>query len=383
MKKRALSLFLALLMIVTMVPVEAFAIEGDFVAQIGESKFVSLAEAIAAVPTDGTETTITMLTDETIPGNAGVTIDSGKNIVLDLNGCTIKNLVNESKASQVINNKGTLTIKDSTDTNKDGTGNGLLTNDVQEGTVAGDWFATPQANYVTNVIGNNGTLIVESGAIVNTAGGSICYAVDNNSAGGYEISCTINGGLLKNVNYTPVRVAPTNTRSVTFVMNDGIIEGAYGIALNCNSQTAPNVSFTISGGTVKAKDYAFYTSASNNVSDTTKAEIAITGGTFGDGEVTTGEELISVSPFTEFISGGTYTEDPSDYLAPDYEIVANENGTFGVEAIKVAAIGDTKYVSLQEALDAAAAATDATKTVVLISDVTTEEALTVNMTNRN
>lgn len=311
MKKRIIALIICILLLVTVIPITVSA--GTAIAQIGSTSYDSLADAIAAVPTDGTATTIKMIANDTIEGNAGITIASGQNITLDLNGCTITHKVTESKASQAINNKGILTVKDSA-------GSGLITNEIAEGINPGD--PAGGKNYTTNLIENNGTFTIESGSLVNTGAGSACYAIDNNSADGYEISCTINGGLLKNVNYTPVRVAPTNSKSVAFVMNDGVVEGAYGIVFNCNSQTAPIASITISGGTIKAKDYAFYTSGAGNVSDTTNAKISITGGTFGNGTVTTGEELISVSPFEKFIVGGTYTEEPAaKYIVDDITVV--------------------------------------------------------------
>ena len=58
------------------------------VAKIGETKYATLAEAVAAVPTDGTETTITMLEDVDL-GTAYITIPATKNVVLELNGKTI------------------------------------------------------------------------------------------------------------------------------------------------------------------------------------------------------------------------------------------------------------------------------------------------------
>ena len=80
-------------------------------AKIGDTYYETLAEALAAVPTDGAETTIVLLQDVALEGNAGVTVSAGQNVVLDLNGKTLSNLVNENKASQVIANKGTLTVK--------------------------------------------------------------------------------------------------------------------------------------------------------------------------------------------------------------------------------------------------------------------------------
>lgn len=310
MKKRIIALIICILLLVTVIPITVSA--GTAIAQIGSTSYDSLADAIAAVPTDGTATTIKMVANDTIEGNAGITIASGQNITLDLNGCTITHKVTtDNKASQAIDNQGILTVKDSA-------GSGLITNEIAEGINPGD--PAGGKNYTTNLIENNGTFTIESGSLVNTGAGSACYAIDNNSADGHEISCTINGGLLKNVNYTPVRIAPTKSKSVTFVMTDGTIEGLYGLVLNCNSSEAPMVSITISGGTIKAKDYAFYTSGAGNVNDKTNAKISITGGTFGNGTPTGG--LIHLSPFTEFILGGTYTESPAtEYLVDGVGVV--------------------------------------------------------------
>lgn len=60
-----------------------------YVAQIGTTKYETLAEAIAAVPTDGTETTIQMIADEKL--TRYVVFPEGTDIVLDLNGKTITN----------------------------------------------------------------------------------------------------------------------------------------------------------------------------------------------------------------------------------------------------------------------------------------------------
>lgn len=77
------------------------------VAKIGDTEYATLAEAVAAVPVGGTETTITMLADVT-----GLTrilaIEAEKNVRLELSGKKI-----ESSATAVINVSGTLTVEDS------------------------------------------------------------------------------------------------------------------------------------------------------------------------------------------------------------------------------------------------------------------------------
>lgn len=90
-------------------------------------KYKTLAEAVAAVPTDGTETTITMIASEAINvvGSA-ITIPATKNVILDLNGYQVVGTAESGSTSALITNKGTLTIKDSSDTHADGTGTGQL-----------------------------------------------------------------------------------------------------------------------------------------------------------------------------------------------------------------------------------------------------------------
>jgi hypothetical protein len=282
------------------------------VAEINDTKYATLAAAIAAVPADGTETTITMIGDETIEGNAGVTIPAGKNIILDLNGYTVSNAVNENKASQVIMNNGTLTIKDS----KTG---GTITNSVDPDTAVGDWFATPQNNWTTNVVDNNGTLTVESGNLINTAGGNICYAVDNNGADGTTPVFNLKGGLLKS-NYAPVRLAPGST-VVTFEMTGATVEGQYGIALNGNSQTAPKYAINIEGGTIKANTYAIYESAFGNVTSVEDITIAISGGCFGNTDAPDTSPLISTSHLSGYITGGYYMADVTALVATGYQCI--------------------------------------------------------------
>ncbi|MDY6297835.1 MAG: hypothetical protein SPL50_06090, partial [Alloprevotella sp.] len=93
-----------------------FTVQRASVAKIDETKYSSLAEAIAAVHTDGTQTTITMIADETVAGGSTLTIAATKNIVLDLNGKTITGSSTTSFPNfYFITNKGTLEITDNSE----------------------------------------------------------------------------------------------------------------------------------------------------------------------------------------------------------------------------------------------------------------------------
>lgn len=334
-----------------------------YVAQIGNVQYETLATAIEAAA-DNTLTTIVMIADEDIEGNAGVTVPSTKNIVLDLNGHTIQNLVNENKASQVITNKGTLTITDTS-----ANGDGLIRNNVEEGTVAGNWYSTPQANYVTNVITNYGNLVINGGTLYQTSNGYIAFAVDNiTNANLHTPVVTINGGTLKS-EMTTVR-------------------------LFCNSTTNLN-SATMTGGNVESKRHAFYLQNANSKAN--KGSLEITDGTVSstlnylqidagtdssqlDASITGGNFVGALSvdgTYKEFISGGKFAVEPnSDYIVEGYAALANtdeDSATYpyivGEEVTYVAQIGDVQYETLAAAINAANQAENGVKTtIILIND---------------
>ncbi len=266
------------MMVLAILPTAVFA-EEEAVAKIGETTYESLLKAVEAVPTDGTETTIVMIADETIASNDGVTIAASQSVVLDLNGFTIKNLVNENRSSQVIANKGILTICDNTDAKT-----GILTNAVAEGTAAGEWWGTTQYNYATNVITNSGILTVASGEILETAVSSICYAIDNNSTSADAI-INIQGGNIRTDSSTAVRMFCNSTTKENIInVSGGTVEGGYAgiwVQLPGNSAQKKKATLNISGGALKG-DYAFYDYSYGDVFD--EVNYILSGGTF-DGDI--------------------------------------------------------------------------------------------------
>lgn len=271
-------------------------------ARIGATEYETLADAVAAVPADGTETTIVMIDDDYIHGNAGVTIPATKNIILDLNGKTVKNAVNENKASQVILNRGTLTIEDNS-----AEGTGLLTNGVEPGTEPGNWWSTPQYNYATNVISNQGTLTIRSGNIHETATSSICYAIDNNSSAANAI-LNLEGGHITSLAPTTMRMfCNSTTKENTINMPEtstALIEGGYTalwIQLPGSSAQKKKGALNVAGGTLKGGTYAFYDNTYGDLFD--EVQYNLSGGVF-DGQYS----LFSYGANID-ITGGEYTGD--------------------------------------------------------------------------
>ena len=325
----------------------------EYVAQIGEIKYETLADAVEAVPDDGTETTITMIADEAV--TAGVTIDATKNIILELNGKTISGNTDSSKTYALITNKGKLVIQDNTDTATDGTGTGLITT----------YIANPDGGdipgYASNTITNNGDLTIKSGKIVNNGSGYACYAIDNQTNGtSYTSTLSIEGGRMQQMNaYTyAVRMfcnSTTNLNSVT--VSGGVIEGGYGLWLQTPNTKANMASLTITGGTFNANDgaalYIGGTKADNsNISiDISGSTTYINGtgviiqgslsGTYGHTSISDGN-IVDVqcgANVEKFITGGIYDNAIKDtYIADGYMCIPYGSDKYTVVPVPASSI---------------------------------------------
>ena len=78
------------------------------------------------------------------------------------------------------------------------------------------------------------------------------------------------------------------------------------------------------------------------------------------------------------ISGGTFSQKPDDaLLAPDFVLVENQDGTFGVASAYVASIGNVKYADFNSFFTAfqAIAASETPTTVTLLADLTGDRAV--------
>ena len=352
-----------------------------YVAQIGDVKYETLAEAIAAVA-DNTATTITMIGDETIVGNAGVTIPATTIITLDLNGHTLKNAVNQDKASQVITNKGTLTIVDNSQDKS-----GLITNAIEEGTSAGDWWSDPQRNYATNVIFNSGTLNLQSGTIRQTAVGSICYAIDNNSTAGNAI-LNISGGKVVSAVGTAMRMfCNSTTNENTLNMTGGEISGAgvgFWVQLpGSNSTSKKKATVDISGGTVHGSNHAWYDYSFGDSFEV--VDYSISGGVM-DGDIYS--NAVEGGVIDGFITGGIFSKEPNPiYVDPNkaaFETTyQSEDGWYMIGAA-VAQIGTVGYISLAAAVTGASAG-DTVKMLAneeLDAQVVIDKSLTLDLNGK-
>ena len=127
MKKRFLSIMMALALMLTLLPTAALAAgdtgercdsgaECDHFAEIGDLHYDTLAGAVAAV-TDDTETTIKLLKNA---NGDGIKVTTGKKIIFDLNNCTY-NIDGTTVGSTGTETNGFQLLKGSTVTFKNGT----------------------------------------------------------------------------------------------------------------------------------------------------------------------------------------------------------------------------------------------------------------------
>lgn len=267
------------------------------VAKIGDAVYASLAEAVAAVPTDGTETTITMIDNEAIA--SGITIPAGKNIILELNGKVVSYNSPSGNTQALITNRGTLVIQDNTDTDLNGTGTGLIGADYTNpdtGEIPG---------YASNTITNGGTLTIKSGKIINTATkGAACYVIDNNSTTNNAI-LNIEGGYIYRERSQAVRLFCNSTTYQNAInISGGIVEGGYAgfwIQLPGDSGQKKLATVNITGGELKGGTYAWY---DYSFGDSFEAvNYSVSGGKF-NGDIYSFAVADGVKP--GFITGGLF-----------------------------------------------------------------------------
>lgn len=211
-------------------PRPAFAV-GE-VAQIGESKYATLGEALKAASTDGAETKIQLIDDATIDSPA--ILSRGTNITLDLAGHT----VTANKAIQV---RGTLTIKDST-----GQGGAIV------GSVTG----------LLQLSGSSAVFSLEGGIIETTAANAVSVGV-----AGARFSMT--GGVLK----APDGSTALNLSNGTAAIAGGTVCGD--VALKNDAPSAPTLTVGVPG------DYETPVIKGNIVANLAGATVNLAGGTIG------------------------------------------------------------------------------------------------------
>lgn len=303
-----------------------------------------------------------------------LTIDAKDNVTLDLNGHSIKV---SNTASGGIDVYGKLTLMDSTDTAKGGTGNGRIWSDTQ-------YSGQPTSFCAIRVCGN-GHFIMERGLIDtataisnNTANGQFAVGF-NNASSDTAATVTINGGHIKAGWYAVSGNGSLNMGTAKVVVNGGVLESVadYALYLPQNGGKAEinggviygaaggiaikRGELTVNNGTITSKG----TGSTGTWGDGTgnlKAAAINVDAAYGDAAVMiNGGKMIAETNAlfitngtkhngTITITGGTFSSDPTAYLAAGYTASKGSDGMYTLVSNHVAQIGDTKYESLADAV---------------------------------
>lgn len=334
------------------------------VAETGSKQYLTLQAAIDAAKRNAT---VKLLTDT----EENVTI-STPYVTLDLNGHTLNGSTGERKPALTITAR--VTVKDSS-AEKTGT---IMREDTAENSGV-------SSHYVIDVQGS-GWLTFESGIVKNNSGntegkGAPLVRVGDDSVAKYP-GLTIKGGTFTQDNFIVIEVD-----SGDLFLNGGTLNSAGSYAIEDGHRA------TIKGGTVNG------TVASWTYSGGHKSDLEISGGTInGDvisvnygntegklakvsisGGTVTGKlgtytynnglaTTTDAAKATIEVTGGTFNNDPTKYVAENSAITKNSDGTFGVAKTYLAKVGETSYYTMDEAFHAAVASGE---TLYLLRDYTT------------
>ena len=315
-----------------------------YYAQVGETKYATL-QAAADAATAGQ--TVIVLNDVDMTTGSNLTVKAGKDIVLDLNGHSIKGA---NSSTNNINVLGKLTLKDSKENStgkiyaetpyvRDVYSYGLIW--VRD---KGEFVM--ESGYVKAVIpektADNGQfgIVVNNGSTVTINGGTIevgWSAITGEGGAAEPTTVTVNGGTLISTS----DFAIYHPQSGTLTINKGAtIYGAGGAIAMRGGKLEVNGGLLTSKGKGDTGTWGNGTGNMNNAAlsfckpyrDVTAT---ITGGTITaegdavliDAKPTAGKE-VSLA-----ISGGTYSSDVSKYCAVGFTATPNANGTYGISKV--------------------------------------------------
>lgn len=413
MKKR---LFVILLSLVLMVGLSVAALAAGedtsgTVAKIDRTEYPTLAAAVADVPTDGTETTITLTANVTgITTDGIITIVEGQNIVLDLSGfsITVDGTADAFLGRPIVNN-GTLTVTGngtiSSEASERGGYGAILNNEgatltIENGTFAGNVMANGSA------VRNLGTCVIDDGDFTGTA------AVYNAESG----DLTVNGGNFHTTSCTQTKNSQGtacwsycissdgnlvfNNGTVTGVQGGLAIAGGTGVVYGGTFQTvgcehseegqyshyaiyiageSGNATASIHGGTFTAVSKAAIMVGNDNQGGdggiNAQASVIIYDGEFNSKD---GVNVMLTGPSTgnPVVNGGTFSNDIvgcqgqtnvtlTDYLPSGNKITQDSDGKLVVSVDEEKAIFEVNGVAYATLGDAVAAVpADGTQTTV-------------------
>lgn len=348
MKRRLLSAFLAVMMVLTMAPVAFAADEGGTtgVAKIGDVEYPTLQAAIDAANNGDTIVLKKSISATEIGEKKQLQfVKADMNVTLDLNQNTITAEAGEAIAINAANI--TLTVK-----------NGTIEN-FAEGSYSDGVYAYKESNNLTLTFEN---IVLKS----RTQGLAVQGLTSNSNVNIVNSNITSTEEL--GIYYPP--------KSGTLTISDSEITGVTGIVVKGSNLVVKGEKTIISGTGPNVDPETYYTGATDGSSSLTETgdavyvesgyndrdiSVSISGGHLNsksakavrmfvkNGENTSAKRDISVT-------GGTFSSDVSAYCDANYATEKNADNTYTVKPLKdvaVAQVGDTYYKTLAEAVSAA------------------------------
>ena len=314
-----------------------------YYAQVGENKYTTLQEAADAATAGQT---VTVLNDVDMTTGSNLTVKAGKDIVLDLNGHSIKGA---NSSTNNINVLGKLTLKDS---KENSTGKIYVETPYQRDVydrplvyVAGNGEFVMNSGYIYTVIpddpvnkGQYGIAAYDQGKITINGGtieAGFCAITSRDDANS-NTNITIDGGTL----ISPMDYAIAHRTAGKLTVIKGVIYGGSGAISMKRGE------LEIKGGTLTSKgtgDTGNWGDGTGNLGNAAlnfckpygNVKATITGGTItAEGDAV----LIDAQP-TEgknvdiSISGGTYSSDVSKYCAAGFTATPKADGTYGISKV--------------------------------------------------
>ena len=312
-----------------------------YYAQVGETKYATLQEAANAATAGQT---VKVINDVDLTTGNGLEVGKGQNIVLDMNGHSIKGANADYK--NICVSSGKLTLMDS---KENSTGKIYAETPYQDGVydkplvevINGGEFVM-ESGHINSVPAGNHQFVIgayyNSKVIIN--GGTIesgWYAINGSNDEYQTTAITINGGTLVSTS----DYAIYHPQFGTLTINDGaVVYGAAGaIAMKRGN-------LVVNGGTLTSKGIGDTGNWGDGTGNLGKAALnfcapygdvaaTIKGGTItAEGDAV----LIDAKPtegktVTLAIEGGTYSSDVSKYCAAGFTATPNSDGTYGITKV--------------------------------------------------
>ena len=328
-----------------------------YYAQVGETKYATLQQAADAALTAGQ--TVTLINDVDLTTGSNLEVHKWLDIVLDMNGHSIKGANADHKNICV---SGKLTLMDS---KENSTGKIYAETPHQDGVygkplveVNNDGEFVMESGHINSVPAGNRQFVIgayyNSKVIIN--GGTIesgWYAINGSNDEYQNTTITINGGTLVSTS----SYAISHPQSGTLTINNGAVVYGAGGAIDMKRGN-----LVVNGGIMTSKGKGNTGKWGEGTGDPDKAALnfcapygdvkaIIKGGTItAEGDAV----LIDAQP-TEgktvalAIEGGTYSSDVSKYCSPGFTATPNADGTYSITHVGdgVLVVYDKSYTQIE------------------------------------